>query len=970
MSSELDVPPPRSTIQPSALVRSLAETAETVVPWFYEQMPKEYLLDTDVENQRKHLSAIIGARASGAPPRMTLKNHDGSVWTFIHEESRPGILAQFLGQLPRNRTLGSAKVHTGRDGTVVLDVFRFEEALRRFETNNDAHQNKLAQVLSAAGASTETEQNTVRSFVMGCSDSYLLSVSAERIIDHIRLYEALERSGNTQLSVRNEPDAKFIRFSLAMRHVEPRRVLERLATHIGQRGVDIHRAYLDTVFGVNDRVNIVSLVLGPTNGLPASLEDEVRRMPWMDARVLEMHKSNPQLSLNRTELTVALVDLAHALLGADNPHAHSTSRMLFLVQRHSEIAARILKAIEARFVTNPETDDVKFESSLRDAESEIAQLDDPMTRSFFLALCKISRAMLKVNLRNKNRFGVAMRLDPSVLSRSNHQDVPHGVFFVHGPSFVGFHVRFRDVARGGVRVVRTRDAESHVVESRRVYDEVYHLAFAQQLKNKDIPEGGSKAVILTAPGASVTKAVHGFVDGLLDLISPAEEDSLVDRHGAKEMLYLGPDENITPELIEWIVERAEIRGLRTPSAFMSSKPSAGVNHKEFGVTSEGVIVFLEEALLETGINPRARPFTIKMTGGPDGDVAGNCIRIARREFGEHARFVGIADGSGTAIDPNGLDQNELMRLVDESLPIASFAPEKLSNRGQVISVDAEGGVPTRNQMHNRIRSDVFIPAGGRPETIHSGNWQKFVQDGHASSHVIVEGANLFLTAEARERLSSQGVLIVKDSSANKCGVICSSFEILACLLLDEEEFLGIKGEFVEEVLERLRKLARREARALFRERMQFPNQSIPALSVRLSRGISAVTDAVENVIDELPDVALYESVFQNYIPDSVRSIAADRFRYRIPAAYRRSVISSCLATTIAYNEGLSYVEGRTREQLSALALRYVQGEQRVIQLAQELERGDLVHREEIIDILQQGGARVLEQRAARCSAEH
>ena len=37
-------------------------------------------------------------------------------------------------------------------------------------------------------------------------------------------------------------------------------------------------------------------------------------------------------------------------------------------------------------------------------------------------------------------------------------------------------------------------------------------------------------------------------------------------------------------------------------------------------------------------------------------------------------------------------------------------------------------------------------------------------------------------------LSDAGAIIMKDSSANKCGVICSSFEIMACMLLDEAEF--------------------------------------------------------------------------------------------------------------------------------------------------------------------------------------
>ncbi len=40
-----------------------------------------------------------------------------------------------------------------------------------------------------------------------------------------------------------------------------------------------------------------------------------------------------------------------------------------------------------------------------------------------------------------------------------------------------------------------------------------------------------------------------------------------------------------------------------------------------------------------------------MTGGPDGDVAGNELKILHREFGENARVVAIADGYGAAHDP-------------------------------------------------------------------------------------------------------------------------------------------------------------------------------------------------------------------------------------------------------------------------------------------------------------------------------
>ena len=75
-------------------------------------------------------------------------------------------------------------------------------------------------------------------------------------------------------------------------------------------------------------------------------------------------------------------------------------------------------------------------------------------------------------------------------------EVPFGVFFVHGRRFNGFHCRFRDIARGGMRIVTPQTSEQVAIEAGRQFDECYALAYAQQLKNKDIPEGGSKAVLL------------------------------------------------------------------------------------------------------------------------------------------------------------------------------------------------------------------------------------------------------------------------------------------------------------------------------------------------------------------------------------------------------------------------------------------------------------------------------------------
>ncbi len=48
-----------------------------------------------------------------------------------------------------------------------------------------------------------------------------------------------------------------------------------------------------------------------------------------------------------------------------------------------------------------------------------------------------------------------------------------------------------------------------------------------------------------------------------------------------------------------------------------------------------------------------------LLGGPDGDVAGNEIKILIREYGANVKIVGISDASGCAEDPGGLDHEEV-----------------------------------------------------------------------------------------------------------------------------------------------------------------------------------------------------------------------------------------------------------------------------------------------------------------------
>ena len=57
---------------------------------------------------------------------------------------------------------------------------------------------------------------------------------------------------------------------------------------------------------------------------------------------------------------------------------------------------------------------------------------------------------------------------PDFLPEAEYPKAPFGMFLVIGNEFRGFHIRFRDVARGGIRVVQSRNLEAYSINQRQL----------------------------------------------------------------------------------------------------------------------------------------------------------------------------------------------------------------------------------------------------------------------------------------------------------------------------------------------------------------------------------------------------------------------------------------------------------------------------------------------------------------------
>lgn len=688
------------------------------------------------------------------------------------------------------------------------------------------------------------------------------------------------------------------------------------------------------------------------------------------------------------------VDFIHQCLVHIDPHLYTVEHIEEDLCRHPELTAQICLAFELKFDPG-QVHSKKYEEIHQECSKDIENLDtghpanDKRRQNILRQALNFIHYSLKTNYYRLNYTAISFRLDPRYLNeipferKKKFPELPFGIFFIKGMHFFGFHIRFKDLSRGGVRTVYPSQPEHVASERNTVFSECYNLAYTQHFKNKDIPEGGAKAIIFLKPfrrlesetiilrreleefhleSAEIEKeleqfhikqkveflyqAQRAFIESLVTIVNcepngTIRAKNIVDYWKKPEYLYLGPDENMHDSMIVWIANFSKKYHYKPGISFISGKPRIGINHKEYGVTSLGVNIYMHKVLEHLGINPFKESFTIKMSGGPDGDVAGNQIANLYKFYPQTAKLVALTDISGTIHDPEGLELVILMELFKQGRPLKYYPPEKLHEGGFLIDKEKKRKQTTFVQqtlcwqmkegklieewlsgsdMNHLIRSnvhqtpsDVFIPAGGRPRTLHAQNIHEFLDSqGRPTAKAIVEGANLYLTQEARRFLEEKGVLIIKDSSANKTGVICSSFEVLCGLVLDEESFLKNKNQLVEEILERLKVYASKEADLLLRT-LKEEGGYLTDISNKISARINQFT---YELLDYLDGISLEKAWKQkdnpftkhllDYVLPTLRNKYQEKVLNELPEHHKKAIIACHLAAHLVYTRGLSW----------------------------------------------------------------
>lgn len=835
---------------------------------------------------------------------------------------------------------------------------------------------------------------------------FLLALPLESLALAINLLYRAQTRDNCQHEVRyeehwQEKGTASMYIVLAWRNTPKHNFLYRLARVVYRHGLSVKRVNATYTDPSNKQsVLVMALSLHGSNGQAvwdvADIPDllrEISTVKYFEAfdAIDEALVSPGIISGNMGNLLRAMVTFIHQALVNIDSYAYTIENVEEGLCRHPELTLQLCEAFKLRF--DPAHCNLeKFAATRQIFLTDVAQLDtgqesnDTRRKNVLCQGMNFISHTLKTNFYRLNYTALSFRLDPKYLDEipfdrtKKFPELPYAIFFIKGMHFFAFHIRFKNLARGGLRTIYPEQVEQMEAERNHVFTECYHLAWTQHNKNKDIPEGGAKAVIFLQPFSQIDfespilkkelewlkiepheiekriqafrqeqkleylyQSQRAFIDSLVTIVNYDPEGKIrarfiIDYWKQPEYIYLGPDENMHDSMIDWIANFSKKYHYKPGGAFISSKPVTGINHKEYGVTSLGINVYMHKVLEYIGIHPEKEIFTVKMTGGPDGDVAGNQLLNLYTFYPHTAKVTALTDGTGTIRDDQGLDLSILKDLFYQAKGICFYPPEKLSpgsfliNKsikrypsayiqetlcwrkvGDRVIEDWLSGSDTNHLLRvnvHQTQTDIFIPAGGRPRSLNETNIKEFLDaSGTPTSRAIIEGANLYLNNKARRFLEERGVLIIKDSSANKGGVTCSSFEVLCGLSINDETFIQYKSALVQEILERVKLCAAHEAELLLCTHKQ-TGEFLTSISDRISDHINQYTYQLLDYLDLLPLPTNVQDpmirCFLNYCLPTLRQHFTSNLMREIPDHHKKAIISRHLASYMVYKKGLDW----------------------------------------------------------------
>ena len=495
------------------------------------------------------------------------------------------------------------------------------------------------------------------------------------------------------------------------------------------------------------------------------------------------------------------------------------------LNNHTDIARELTRLFKTRFylarklsVEDLDDKQLRLEQAILTALDDVQVLNEDRILRRYLDLIK---ATLRTNFyqtdaNGQNKSYFSFKFNPHAIPELP-KPVPKFEIFVYSPRVEGVHLRFGNVARGGLR---WSDRE----EDYRT--EVLGLVKAQQVKNSVIVPVGAKGGFLPRRlplgGSRDEIAAEGiacyriFISGLLDITDNLKDGALVPpanvvRHDDDDPYLVVAADKGTATFSDIANGIAIDYGFWLGDAFASGG-SAGYDHKKMGITAKGAWVGVQRHFRERGINVQEDSITVVGVGDMAGDVFGNGLLMS-----DKLKLVAAFNHLHIFIDPNPEPASsfaERQRLFD--LPRSAWSDydtSLMSEGGGIFSRSAKS-IAISPQMKERfdIRADKLTPTELLNALLKApvdllwnggiGTYVKASSESHADvgdkandalrvngnelrCKVVGEGGNLGMTQLGRVEFGLNGGGSNTDFIDNAGGVDCSDHEVNIKILLNE-----------------------------------------------------------------------------------------------------------------------------------------------------------------------------------------
>ena len=424
----------------------------------------------------------------------------------------------------------------------------------------------------------------------------------------------------------------------------------------------------------------------------------------------------------------------------------------------------------------------------------------------------------------RRRNALSFKLNPQLI---NELPLPRPKYeiFVYSPRVEGVHLRFGDVARGGLRWSDRRED---------FRTEILGLVKAQAVKNAVIvPVGAKGGFVLKSPPAPTgdpaadrdalrdegVACYRLFIAGLLDITDNVDTSTgavvpparVVRRDGDDSYLVVAADKG-TATFSDIANDVAMSYGFWLGDAFASGG-SVGYDHKAMGITAKGAWESVKRHFRERGHDTQTEDFTVVGVGDMSGDVFGNGMLLST-----HIRLVAAFDHRHIFLDPNPDSATSFPeRLRMFALPRSSwddYDRSLISEGGGVYSRDQKA-IAITPQVREALGLGVDVTELTPPELMKAillapvdlfwnggiGTYIKAETESDASVgdrandsvrvngnqlrvKVIGEGGNLGVTQRGRIEFDLAGGHVNTDAMDNSAGVDCSDHEVNIKILVD------------------------------------------------------------------------------------------------------------------------------------------------------------------------------------------